>query len=63
MEISNVPEREFKIMVIKILTGFEKIVDDFIETLNKDIENIEKNQSKMRNSITGIKKYARWNEK
>ena len=26
MEISNMPYRKFKVMIIKILTGFEKIV-------------------------------------
>lgn len=28
MEISNMPEKEFKVMIIKILTGHEKRVDE-----------------------------------
>ena len=31
------PESEFKVMIIKILTGLEKTVEDIIGTLNKDI--------------------------
>jgi len=52
-EISNVPNREFQVMVIKILPGLEKTVEDLIETLNKERENI-KNESEMKNSITEI---------
>lgn len=39
------PDREFKLMIIKILTGFEKRVEDF----NNETENINKNQSEMKN--------------
>ena len=52
-EISNMPDREFKVMVIKITTVFEKGMENLTETLNKEIENI--NQSEMKNSITEIK--------
>ena len=33
-------DREFKVMVIKILTGLEKRGTDFSETLNKEVDNI-----------------------
>ena len=55
MQISNIPDREFKVTIIKILTGFEKKVEEFSETLNKDIENIKKNQSETKYSINEIK--------
>ena len=45
-------DREFKLMVIKILTGLEKRVEDFTETLNKEIENMKKNQPEMKTSVT-----------
>ena len=45
MKISNMPDREFKVMVIKILTGLEKRVAYLSETLNNETENIKKNQS------------------
>ena len=37
--IDNMPDREFKVMAIKILNGFEKRAEDFSETLNREIEN------------------------
>ena len=47
-DISNTPEREFKVMVIKILPGLEKRVEDLSKTLNKDIENIKTITTKQR---------------
>ena len=35
MEISNTPDKEFKVMVIKILIELEKIVKDLSETVTK----------------------------
>ena len=52
MALSNMPDREFKVMVIKILTGLEKRVEDISETLNNEIK---KNQSEMKNTINEIK--------
>ena len=48
------PDTIFKAMAINILTGLKKRVEDFSETLNKDIENIKENQSEKKNSITEI---------
>ena len=42
-------------IVIKILTGLEKRVEYLSEALNKETENIKKNQSEMKSSITEIK--------
>ena len=36
MGISNMIEREFKVMTLKILTGHEKRVEDIRETFNRD---------------------------
>ena len=38
------PDREFKVIIIKILTGLEKIVEDISDALTKEIK---KNQSEM----------------
>ena len=54
-EISNMPDREFKVMITKTLTGLEKRVEDLIETFGKVIENIPKNQLEVKKSITEIK--------
>ena len=37
MEISNAPDRKFKVMIIKTLTGLEKRMEDISETLNKEL--------------------------
>ena len=42
MEISNMPDREFKLILIKILTGLEKKLESLHETLNNMIEKYEK---------------------
>lgn len=55
MEISKIPESIFKVMIIKILSGLEKRLEDLSETHSKDIENIEKNDSQIKDSITEIK--------
>ena len=52
MEIHNMPDREFKVMIIKIFTGLEKRVKDISETLNNEIK---ENQSEMKNTISEIK--------
>ena len=43
-------DREFKVMVIKMLSGLEKRVEDLSETFNKETEN----QSGVKNSIAEI---------
>ena len=42
----DMPDREFKVIAIKILSGLAKRVEDLNETLNKDREN-KRNQSEM----------------
>ena len=57
-DISNVPERDFKVMIIKILTGLEKRVEDGSELLNPEIRNniaeIKGTVNKMRNRMNGM---------
>ena len=36
MEVSDTPGREFKVIIIKVLTELEKRVEDINETLNKE---------------------------
>ena len=35
-DLRKISNREFKVIAIKILTGLEKRVEDFSETLNKE---------------------------
>lgn len=40
-DINSTPDREFKVVIIKVLTGLEKRVGDFresSETLNKEVK-------------------------
>ena len=60
-EISNLPLREFRIMIVKILwrleNRMEKMQETFntVNTISKDIEEIRNKQTEMNNTITEIK--------
>lgn len=42
MNLINLPDKEFKAMVIKMLTRFEKRMDELREDFNKVIENLKR---------------------
>ena len=52
MEIRDLPDKEFKITVIKMLIGLGKSINDQSENLNKERENIRKYQTE----VTELKK-------
>ena len=65
-EIGNLPEKEFRIMIIKMIQNLENKMELQINSLeakiekmqemfNKDIEEIKKSQLKMSNAINEIK--------
>ena len=64
-KITNLPEREFRIMIVKMLqrleNRMEKMQEAFstVNTITKDIEEINK-QTEMNNTITEIKKTLEW---
>lgn len=63
MEISKLPGKEFRVVVIKVLIDLGRRMDD--DNFNKEIENIRKYQmevSELKNTITELKKYARENQ-
>ena len=43
-EISNLPNKEFKIMIIKMFTNLGRM-DEQSESFNKELENLKRNQS------------------
>ena len=58
MEISNPLDKEFKVMIIKMLKELRKRMDEHSEKLevsNKELENI-KNQTELKNTINERKK-------
>ena len=48
-KISNMFDKEFKVMIIKMLTGLERRVEEPSETFSKETENIKKSQSELKN--------------
>lgn len=58
MEISKLPDKEFKEAVIKMFTEFKRRMKEPSKNFNRDLErtNIRKNQSKMKITISEIKK-------
>ena len=53
--MSNLPDKEFKVMIIKMLNKLRRRKNEPSEKLNKELENIKKNQVEMMNIITEIK--------
>ena len=65
-EIGNLPDEEFRIMIVKMIQNLENKMESQINSLetrtekmqerfNKDLEEIKKSQSIMNNAITEIK--------
>ena len=51
-QINSLPDKEFKALVIKMLTELGKV---HCENFNKELENIKKNQSELKTKITEMK--------
>ena len=56
VERANLPEKEFKVMIVKMIQELEKKMDAQSEKLqevfNKELENIKNNQTELKNTIT-----------
>ena len=57
VELSNLPDKEFKVMIIKMLRELGRRMDEQSNKFNKELENIKKNQRKVKNTITEKKIY------
>ena len=44
-------DKLFKVIIVNIFTRLEKRMEELSETFNKEIENIKKNQSELKNTI------------
>lgn len=57
-DICNMPDREFKVMTIKLFTELEKRVKGISKTINTEIRNIKANKkgsiNKIRNKLDGM---------
>ena len=54
-EISKLPEKEFRIMIIKIIKTLENRMEKLQESINKDLEELRNEHTERDNTITEIK--------
>ena len=54
-EISNLHEKEFRIMIVKMIQNLGNRIDKMQETFNKDVEEPKRNKAMMKNTINEIK--------
>ena len=65
-EIGNLPEKEFRVMIVKMIQDLGNRMEAWIkkiqEMFNKDLEELKNKKSVMHSTITEIKKYTRRNQ-
>ena len=54
-EIGNLPEKEFRVMIVKTIQNLGNRMEKIKETFNKDLEELKSKQTVMNNTITEIK--------
>ena len=54
-EIGKLPEKEFRVVTVKIIQNLGKRLDKIQETFNKDLEELKNKQTVMNNTITEIR--------
>ena len=55
-EISKLPEKEFRILIIKIIQNLENKMEQMQESVNKDLEELKNKHTELNNTMTKIKK-------
>ena len=55
MVVNNLPDKEFKATVIKMLTKPSRRIQQHSENFNEVSENIKKNQSELKNTTSEMK--------
>ena len=54
-EIGSLPEKEFRVMIVKMIQNFRKTMKKIQENVNKDLEELKSKQTMMNNTINEIK--------
>ena len=54
-EIVSLPEKEFRVMIVKMIQNLGNRMEKLQETFNKDLEELKSKQTKMNNTINKIK--------
>lgn len=50
MKIRNIPDKEFKVIIIKMLKYLMRRMDEYSENFNKELENIESKRAEEYNN-------------
>ena len=58
-EIGWLPEKEFGIMIVKMIKNLENKMEKMQELINKDLEELKNTHAETNNTITESKKYSR----
>ena len=53
-ERGNLQEKEFRVMIVKMIQNLGKRMEKIQETFNKDLEELKSKQTVMNNTITEI---------
>ena len=54
MEVCNLPEKEFRIMIVKMIQDLRKRMEKIQEMFTKDLEVLKHKQTEMNNTVEGI---------
>ena len=54
-EIGSLPEKEFRVMIVKMIQNHGNRMEKIQETFNKDLEELKSKQTMMNNAINEIK--------
>ena len=54
-EIGEIPGKEFRIMIVKMIKNFESKMEKMQESINKDLEELKNKYAETNNTITEIK--------
>ena len=53
-EIGKLPEKEFRIMIVKIIKNLENRMEKIQKSINKDLEELKNKHTETNNTITEI---------
>ena len=54
-EIGKLPEKEFRIMIVKMIKNLESRKEKMQESINKDLEKLKNKHTETNNAVTEIK--------
>ena len=54
-EIGSLPEKEFRVLIVKMIQNLGNRMEKIKETFNKDLEELKRKQTMMNNTINELK--------